>query len=87
MKYMIIERFRDANAVYARLDSKGRQLPAGLEYIDSWVSQDATHCYQLMEAQDPSLLTQWIDAWKDIVDFEVVPVVSSAEARARANPT
>ena len=39
--------------------------------------------WQVMECDDRALLDRWIAAWADLVDFEVVPVVSSAEAAAR----
>jgi siroheme synthase len=35
-----------------------------------------------MECEDPALLEEWMAQWRDIVDFEVVPVVTSAEAVA-----
>ncbi|KAF2245462.1 hypothetical protein BU26DRAFT_68912 [Trematosphaeria pertusa] len=86
MLFMIIERFRsgDAAPVYARFRSQGRLAPEGLKYISSWVSEDMSHCYQLMEADKTELLDEWMSNWKDLVDFEVVPVVTSAEASARA---
>jgi len=40
-------------------------------------------CYQLMECEDWCLLEQWIASWNDLVDFEVVPVITSAEAVER----
>jgi hypothetical protein len=85
MQFMVIERFRggDPRPVYARFRAQGRLAPAGLQYIDSWVSTDLTTCYQLMAADDHTLLEQWIARWADLVDFEVVPVITSAEAAAR----
>ena len=88
MVYMIIERFRDGDAapIYRRFREKGRLAPEGLRYISSWVTLDMTRCYQVMECDDASLLTQWTDQWKDIVDFEVLPVLTSAEAVAAITP-
>jgi len=84
MLYMVIEHFRDGDArpVYQRFRDKGRLAPDGLTYVASWVTSDLRHCYQVMECDDPALLRQWIDQWKDIVDFEVIPVVTSPEAAA-----
>jgi hypothetical protein len=86
MLYMIIERYRngDPKPVYARFRERGRMAPDGLRYVNSWVAPDLTHCYQVMECDDRSLLDAWIAAWSDIVDFEVHPVITSAEAAARA---
>ena len=82
MLFMVIEHFRDGNAapVYARFRSHGRLAPDGLQYVASWVTADLQHCYQVMECDDPALLEQWMAQWRDIVDFECIPVVTSAEA-------
>ena len=84
MIYMIVEHFRngDAKPVYARFRSRGRLAPDGLRYLGSWVTPDLAHCYQVMECDDRALLDEWIGAWRDIVDFEVHPVITSAEAAA-----
>ena len=80
-----METFRHgAEPVYARAAERGRMVPEGLEYIDSWVSDDLHRCWQLMETDDPSLFDEWISRWDDLADFEVVAVVSSAEAASRA---
>jgi hypothetical protein len=86
MRYMVIETFRSGSAaVYARAAERGRMLPAGLVYIESWVdTRRLDRCFQLMETDDPSLFDAWVAAWSDLVEFEIVPVVGSAEAAARA---
>lgn len=85
MQYMVIEHFRGGNPapVYARFRSQGRLAPEGLTYVNSWVADDLTRCYQIMECQDRTLLDEWMRAWADLVEFEVVPVISSPEAAAR----
>jgi hypothetical protein len=85
MLFMIIEHFRhpDATPIYARFRTRGRLAPDGLQYVSSWVTSDLSRCYQVMECDDRALLDQWIAAWEDIVDFEVHPVITSAEAAAR----
>jgi len=45
-----------------------------------------TRCFQVMECADESLLRQWTDAWADLFDFEIKPVITSDEARARIAP-
>lgn len=89
MRFMIVEHFRggDPRPVYARFHARGRLMPQGLHYIESWVSEDLTRCYQLMECDDRSLLDAWTAAWADLVAFEVHPVISSAEARERVPGT
>jgi Domain of unknown function (DUF3303) len=84
MLYMVIEHFRDRNAlpVYRRFRDQGRLAPAGLEYVASWVTRDLRRCFQIMECEDPALLTEWMARWEDLVEFEVIPVVTSSEAAA-----
>jgi hypothetical protein len=84
MLYMIIEDFRDGDAVpvYRRLRDGGRGIPEGLTYIDSWVTQDLSRCFQLMACDDRALLDEWMACWVDLVHFEVVPVFTSTEAAA-----
>jgi hypothetical protein len=82
---MVIETFLlGAGPVYERAAEKGRMLPAGLSYLDSWVDEGLGRCFQLMETDDPNLFDEWTVAWSDIVRFEIVPLVDSAEAAARA---
>ena len=85
--YMVIERYRngDPSPVYRRFCERGRMMPEGVSYIDSWVSEDLATCYQIMEAADRMLLEEWIANWSDIVDFEVHRVISSKEAAERVN--
>ena len=81
---MVIERFkgRDATVIYHRLAESGRQMPDGLKYIDSWIEPNFDRCFQLMETDDLRLFQQWILAWNDLMEFEIVPVVPSKDTRA-----
>jgi hypothetical protein len=80
MLYMVIERFKNAPAIYQRLREKGRMMPDGLEYVSSWIDHDFKVCYQLMQTNDFALFDRWTRNWTDLMEFEVVPVRSSAEA-------
>jgi hypothetical protein len=81
MLYMVVERFKDASAIYRRLREKGRMMPEGLEYVSSWIDADLNTCWQLMRTEDESLFEHWTDNWKDLMDFKIVPVRTSAEVR------
>jgi len=84
---MVVERYlRGPEPVYARVEAKGRMLPDGLRHVDSWVVDDVAmdRCFQLMEADDPALFDEWFARWSDLTDFELYPVLSSAEAAMRA---
>jgi hypothetical protein len=87
--YMVVERFKnnDAAPIYRRFQERGRMMPAGLEYVSSWVDEKMERCYQLMETEDPSLFEQWIANWRDLADFEIFPVMTSREAFDRIAPS
>jgi hypothetical protein len=86
--YMIIETFRNGDAlpVYRRFRDSGRMAPVGLKYVASWVTEDLRRCFQIMECDDPSLLAQWMARWEDLTEFEVIPVITSADAAASVSP-
>jgi len=89
MLFMVIERFEGDDMVpaYRRLQEKGRQLPEGLAYVDSWVEANFSRCFQLMECSDARLLQQWVLGWRGTgARFEIVPVVPSRETRAVVEP-
>ena len=82
MLYMVIERFKEGAVpkIYARFRERGRMVPAGLEYVSSWIDSDYTICFQLMRCDEHALFDPWIDEWKDLMNFEIIPVRTSAEA-------
>jgi hypothetical protein len=81
--FMVIERFkgRDPAPVYARFRERDRALPEGLRYLDSWVEANFDRCFQLMECDDPALLQRWVLQWRDLIEFEIVPVSPSRTVR------
>lgn len=78
---MVVERFKDGKAkdTYRRFQEKGRMMPEGLRYIDSWVEVNFGRCFQLMECDNLRLFQQWVLEWEDLGEFEIIPVVSSKE--------
>ena len=85
---MVVENFRDGNPepVYSRFRDRGRLAPAGLTYVASWVTTDLRGCFQVMECDSRALLDEWMASWYDIVDFEVISVMTSTEAVAAVTP-
>ena len=85
--FMVIERFRggDALAVYRRFRERGRLTSEGLTYVDSWVDESLRICFQVMRTDRRELLDEWMARWSDLVEFEVYPVITSAEAASRAH--
>ena len=82
MRFMVIEKFRNhnADAVYERLREKGRMMPEGVTFIDSWVTADLARCFQLLDSDDVAKLQEWVARWSDLVEFEIVPVFSGSLA-------
>ena len=84
MLFMVIETFAggDPVPVYQRFRDRGRMLPDGLRYVDSWIEAGFGRCFQVMECDDASLLQQWALGWRGTgVTFEIVPVVPSAQVQ------
>jgi hypothetical protein len=88
MLYMVIERFKEgaAQEIYRRARDQGRMMPDGLEYVSSWVDLEFKTCYQLMRTDEATLFAVWMNAWHDLVAFEIVPVRTSAEAAQAIAP-
>ena len=87
---MVIERYKHGpEPVYRRAAERGRMLPEGLHYIDSWIVDDdrLDQCFQLMETDDETLFDEWRSHWSDLAEFEVLPVIDSAAAAARVRVT
>jgi hypothetical protein len=82
---MVIENFKqgDSKLIGERFRRSGRMLPEGVAYHASWVDSTGTRCFQVMEAAHPELLNTWADFWNDLIDFEIVPVLTSADFWAK----
>jgi hypothetical protein len=82
---MVIERFHPGKVkeLYKRFDEKGRMMPKGLHYLNSWINEDVSICYQVMESESEEDLQEWISHWNDLADFEVIPVITSAQAKEK----
>jgi hypothetical protein len=79
MLFMVIERFATGRVpeVYQLVRERGRAIPEGLTYVNSWVSASLDRCFQIMETDDPALFQEWIVSWGDLVEFEIVPITES----------
>jgi len=81
MLYMVIEKPRhgDWHLVGERFRRCGRMQPEGLIYHASWLEPAGKRCFQLMETSQPELFQAWTSRWDDLMDFEIIPVLTSAE--------
>ncbi len=88
MLFLVIERYAEGVApeVYRRFRDRGRLAPDDVKYVSSWVDYEFRTCWQVMEAENEARLREWTAHWDDLVDFEIVPVRTSAEAAAAIAP-
>lgn len=86
MLFMVIERFRDLPAVGHRFRTQGRLMPDTIRYVTSWMAADGSCCFQIMEAPARPALDPWLNAWSDLVDFDVTEIQTSADFWAARNP-
>ncbi len=84
MLFMVIEHFDQGRVkeIYRRFDERGRMMPEGLRYIDSWIQADLARCFQIMECDDVTLLQEWVLEWSDLARFEIVPLAPSKATSA-----
>ena len=82
MLFMVVEHFREGRAadIYRRFRERGRMAPDGVRYISSWVDMNFARCFQVMEAENETLLREWTANWDDLVEFEIIPVRTSEDA-------
>jgi Protein of unknown function (DUF3303) len=82
---MVIEKFKPGKVkdLYKRFEEKGRLMPNGLTYINSWIREDVSACYQVMETHDINQLHEWVSNWSDFADFEIIPVITSQQAKEK----
>ena len=81
MLFMVVEHFRggDPKSIRDRFLQRGRMLPHDVTYHASWIDPVALRCFQVMEAEDATNLEPWIRQWADLIDFEIIPVLSSSD--------
>ena len=74
--YRVIEHFAPGakEKIYERFHRKGRMLPEGLHYLNSWLEKDGDRCFQLMETNDPRLFDVWFENWRDCCTIEVIEI-------------
>lgn len=81
MLFMVIERFKKGqiSSIGERFAKHGRMLPDGVSYCASWLDPDGTRCFQVMDAPSAESLSVWTERWKDVMEFEIIPVETSSE--------
>jgi hypothetical protein len=79
--FIVIEYFKDNDPrpVGERMKRQGRMLPDDVVYHGSWIDEEGTSCFQLLEAANADRLLPWMERWSDLVDFEVVAVTPALD--------
>jgi hypothetical protein len=82
--FMVIEHFAPGakEKIYERFHRKGRMLPEGLHYLNSWLEKGGDRCFQLMETNDPRLFDVWFENWKDCGSIEVIEIGEKPKSQA-----
>jgi Protein of unknown function (DUF3303) len=85
MLFMIVEHFKDGKpgAIGERFGRNGRMLPGEVIYHASWVDLTGPRCFQVMETARREFIDKWTHSWEDLVDFEIIPVLTSADFWAK----
>lgn len=81
MLFMVIERFTDGDEkrIGERFRQHGRMMPDDVVYLSSWLDPQTMRCWQLMEAPTRASLDPWLENWRDLMEFEIVAVETSAQ--------
>ena len=81
-QYMVVETFRPGckEKIYERFFAKGRMMPEGLDYVNSWLEKNGDRCFQLMETNDFWLFQVWFERWKDLLEIEIIEIGEKPKA-------
>ena len=84
MKFMVTFPLthRDYKERVARFLETGAPPPEGVTLHGRWFTASHNKGYMVVEANDPTALFRWTSEWADLIDFEIEPVISDAEAGA-----
>ena len=69
-------------AIYKRLGEQGRMMQEKMKYAGSWIEPGFERCFQVMKYDDQNLFHEWTKQWEDLMEFEIIPVITSQEAVA-----
>lgn len=80
---MVVEKFiHGPKPIYERFAEKGRMMPKTLHYVSSYITEDFSTCYQIMETDFIEDFAKWQENWSDIMECHIFPVMTSDQARA-----
>jgi hypothetical protein len=86
---LISEHFKhgDRKLVGERFTRNGRMMPDDIAYHASWLDATGARCFQIVEAPHLELLRPWLKRWEDLIDFEIVPVMTSGDFWSKRPPS
>ena len=80
---MVVETFRPGckEKIYERFFAKGRMMPEGLKYVNSWLEKDGDRCFQVMETNDRSLFQDWFERRKHLIEIDIIELGAKPKAQ------
>ncbi len=70
---------RDANQ--KRFEEGGLLTPEGAKLIGHWMCASGGRAFLLFEAQDVLVISEWCQAWSDLGESDINPVIDTEEMR------
>jgi Protein of unknown function (DUF3303) len=67
------------NAAQQRLKATGGLPPAGVTMLSRWHCAQGLKGFVLAESTDAEAIAKWIQAWDDLLIFEVTPVITDEQ--------
>lgn len=67
------------DTVRPRFKETGAPPPPGVDMLGRWHNAAGNGGFFLVETDDPVALARWLQEWTDVIDFEVVPVVTDEQ--------
>ena len=71
---------RDFKTRVSRFLETGAPPPEGVKLLHRWFTASHSQGFMLVETDDASHLFRWTSEWADLIDFQVEPVITDAEA-------
>jgi len=72
----------NVQAAQQRFVDKGGQYGQDVTLLGQWHSANGVKGWSLVESDSAMALNVWLDAWADLLDITITPVIEAQEAGA-----
>ncbi len=72
----------NVKAAQQRFVDKGGQYGQNVTLLGQWHSANGVNGWSLVESDSAMALNVWLDAWADLLDITITPVIEAQEAGA-----